>query len=189
MRGVVTLHLVRHGRSAQRPDLASWEWTLTDDAAAGVHRLRDSGVLPAEARWTSSTEPKAIATAALLTSSEVPTSDALREALRDPEWLDAERFHELVLASFDQPDRSVRPGWEPLATTRDRVVEAANEAVDSAAGRDVVLVGHGTAWTMLVAGLTGEPPDVAAWASMRMPDHCAIEWPGRLSVAWGAWTP
>lgn len=37
-------------------------------------------------------------------------------------------------------------------------------------GDDVVLVGHGTAWTVLVAALTGRPPDLDAWAALRMPD-------------------
>jgi broad specificity phosphatase PhoE len=40
---------------------------------------------------------------------------------------------------------------------------------------DVVLVGHGTAWTVLVAALTHRPPDVDAWRGLHMPDHCALE--------------
>jgi broad specificity phosphatase PhoE len=39
---------------------------------------------------------------------------------------------------------------------------------------DVVLVGHGTAWTVLVAELTGRPPDLARWESLAMPDLITV---------------
>lgn len=185
---MVMLHLVRHARSAQTPSLPSWEWPLTDDAKDGAARLRAAGVLPPAALWVSSSEPKARATAALLTSSDVDLDDGLREAHRDPAWLDGGEFERLVLRSFAEPDVSVRTGWESLAQTRTRVVEAARGVLDRACGRDVVLVGHGTAWTMLVAGLTDSPPDVEAWQAMRMPDHCALVWPpDGVATAWGSW--
>lgn len=185
---MVILHLVRHARSAQTPSLPSWEWPLTADANDGAAWLRAAGVLPPDALWVSSSETKASATAALLTPSVVDLDDALREAHRDPAWLDGGEFERLVLRSFAEPAVSVRAGWEPLAQTTTRVVEAARGALDRAGERDVVLVGHGTAWTMLVAGLTDSPPDVEAWQAMRMPDHCALAWPPDGVVAsWGSW--
>jgi hypothetical protein len=39
------------------------------------------------------------------------------------------------------------------------------------------LVGHGTAWTLLVAALTGEPPDLARWESLAMPDVLTVPSP------------
>jgi broad specificity phosphatase PhoE len=39
----------------------------------------------------------------------------------------------------------------------------------------VVLVGHGTAWTMLAAELTGAPPDLEAWAALAMPDVWVLD--------------
>jgi hypothetical protein len=38
----------------------------------------------------------------------------------------------------------------------------------------VVLVGHGTAWTLLASELTGRPPDLARWAALRLPDVVVI---------------
>ena len=32
---------------------------------------------------------------------------------------------------------------------------------------NVVLVGHGTAWTLLVSELTGRPPDLTAWRNLK----------------------
>lgn len=184
---MVVLHLVRHALSAQSSERPSWEWLLAPGAAEGAERLRTSGALPEQARWVSSPEPKAVSTAGLLTRTEVHPDDGLREALRDPAWLDRDEFERLVLLSFAHPDVSVRDGWEPLAMTRERVARAARRAVRAADGADVVLVGHGTALTMLVSALTGAQPDVAAWQAMRMPDHCSVAWPDRVLSAWGAW--
>jgi broad specificity phosphatase PhoE len=186
---MVMVHLVRHARSAQDPTLPSWEWSLAEGAEAGAQRLRASGVLPLNAHWVSSTEAKAVATAKLLTTAELGLDDDLREAGRDPAWLQLDEFHALVLKSFGEPQTSVRDGWEPLDVTRARVTTSARAAVERAGGLDVVLVGHGTAWTMLVAGLTGRPPDVDAWEGMQMPDHCALDWPDRIARPWGSWAP
>ncbi len=186
---MVMLHLVRHARSAQDPGLPSWEWPLAEGAEVDAQRLRVAGVLPNQAVWVSSTETKAVATASLLTAAEVRQDGDLREAVRDPAWLRLEEFHALVLQCFAAPGESVRAGWEPLAVTEARVVAAARDSIARADGHDVVLVGHGTAWTMLVSGLTGEPPDVAGWDSMQMPDHCALEWPSRIVAPWGSWNP
>jgi broad specificity phosphatase PhoE len=40
---------------------------------------------------------------------------------------------------------------------------------------DVVLVGHGTAWTLLVSELSGEPPDLERWARLAMPDVWVVD--------------
>ncbi len=42
-------------------------------------------------------------------------------------------------------------------------------------GEDVVLIGHGTAWTALVAELTGREPDLARWRALAMPDVIVLE--------------
>jgi 23S rRNA (adenine2503-C2)-methyltransferase len=59
------------------------------------------------------------------------------------------------------------PTWEPPTPTRDRVV-AAVRRLGSTHDGDLVLVGHGTAWTLLVAELTGRPPDLDAWERLAM---------------------
>lgn len=149
--------------------------------------LRDASVLPDKALWLSSPEPKARGTAALLTSGDVSLDDELREAGRPAAYLDKATFERQVLDSFADPARPVAPGWEPLAETLTRVVRAARAAVAEAGGADVVLVGHGTSLTMLVAALTGGPPDVMAWQRMRLPDHCCVTWPDTLAAPWGHW--
>ena len=39
---------------------------------------------------------------------------------------------------------------------------------------EVVLVGHGTAWTLAVAALTGAAPDLERWRTMAMPDVLVV---------------
>jgi broad specificity phosphatase PhoE len=58
----------------------------------------------------------------------------------------------------------------PLAQTRRRVVRTVREIVARPGNDDLVLVGHATAWTCLVSALTGDPPDLDAWAHLGMPD-------------------
>ena len=73
------------------------------------------------------------------------------------------------------PDTSAYAGWEPLARCRDRVTRAVRGILAAHSTDNVVLVGHGTAWTLLVSELTGQPPDLTAWRNLRMPDVLALE--------------
>jgi broad specificity phosphatase PhoE len=70
---------------------------------------------------------------------------------------------------------AAEPGWETLAACRDRVVPAVQRVLDVHGADEVVLVGHGTAWTLVVAGLTGRPPDLERWESLAMPDVLTVE--------------
>jgi broad specificity phosphatase PhoE len=124
--------------------------------------------------WVSSPEPKALQTAQLLTESEVGVVDDLREHVRDTtDWL--EDFEGTVRRAFAQPDASAYDGWEPLATCRERVARAVAGIRSAHPDDDVVLIGHGTAWTLLASELTGLPPDLDLWASLQMPDLIVLD--------------
>lgn len=167
------LHLVRHGRPIVVEGLLPSAWELDPDGFDEVWALRRSGRLPEHARWFSSPEPKALATAHLLTDTEVAVVDGLREQVRDTaDWI--ADFPGTVRRAFADPDTSAHEGWEPLAVTRDRVVAVVRGLVDQHPGEDLVLVGHGTAWTALVAAWTGAPPDLDRWAALGMPDVIAL---------------
>lgn len=137
------------------------------------------------AAWYTSDEPKAVATAHQLTAGQVQEWPALREAHRFDWFATHEEFREAVLEAFSQPSRSARPGWEPLDDTRRRVSDAVSQIVDEN-GDDVVLVGHGTAWTLLLSELTGTAPDLTAWTKLRTPDLCTLDLDTRtVSHRWG----
>jgi broad specificity phosphatase PhoE len=174
----VTLHLVRHGRPLIDPERPAAEWELDPAGFDDVWALRER--LPSSAAWFCSPEPKAQQTAQLLTDSDVGIVEDLREHERGPGWLDD--FHDRVRAAFAQPELPAAPGWEPMTALAARLVPAVRRILDVhddlAGDRDVVLIGHGTAWTLLVAELTGREPDLARWASLGMPDVITV--PTRL---------
>jgi broad specificity phosphatase PhoE len=162
----VTLFLVRHGRPLVDRDRPAHEWPLDPAGYDDVWALRDR--LPAAAAFYSSPEPKALQTAQLLTDGEVGVVDGLREHRRDAGWVDD--YDDAVRRAFADPDSAAVDGWEPLAACRDRVVAAVTPLLAAHGAEDVVLVGHGTSWTALVASLTGSVPDLDRWATLRMPD-------------------
>jgi len=167
------LFLVRHGRPLREEGLLPSAWDLDPAGFDEIWALRESGRLPQRALWFSSPEPKAVATAHLLTDSEVAVADGLREHVREtPDWIDD--FEATVRRAFAHPEQPAHDGWEPLVATRERVVSVARGLLDEHPGSDLVLVGHGTAWTVLAAELTGTEPDLERWAALGMPDVIEI---------------
>lgn len=176
------LYLVRHGRPLIERTRPAHEWPLDPAYADDVRALRPR--LPKHASWFSSPEPKALATARLLTDQPVEVVPDLREHERHTsDWI--ADFEPLVRRAFDHLDVPAYDGWEPLADTRRRVVAAVAGILDRRAehdhdhNHDLVLVGHGTAWTVLRSALSGEPPDREWWARLAMPDlaQCKVDDP------------
>lgn len=180
----MALHLVRHGLPRVDPDVPARDWHLDDARAEDVRRLADSGVLPDDARWCSSQEPKALETARILAAgAPVEVVPELGEQYRPAGWVDA--YAVRVHRSLTRPDEPAEEGWETAASTRSRVVGAVRALLHETPG-DLVLVGHGTAWTLTVSELTGAPVDLVAWERMGLPDHCSLEG-DRLVSGWGRW--
>lgn len=167
----MTIHLVRHGRPLVVPGTPAAGWHLDPASYDDVWGLRDR--LPVRAAWFTSPEPKAMETAQLLTDGEVGVVDDLREHERGGVWV--EDFPAAVRRAFAQPDRPAVDGWEPLEACRARVVAAVRRIVDVHGDDDVVLVGHGTAWTLAAADLTDREPDLERWASLAMPDLISVD--------------
>ncbi|GEP36950.1 hypothetical protein NPS01_06130 [Nocardioides psychrotolerans] len=169
----MTLFLVRHGRSLPDREHIPAAWELDPAGFDDIWALRESGRLPQDAAWFCSPEPKAISTAQLLTEGEVGIVEDLGEHRRGTtDWIDD--FAGVVRLAFEHPDTPAYDGWEPLSACRDRVVPAVRRILDVRAGEDVVLVGHGTAWTVTIAELTGSEPDLGRWAALAMPDVLVV---------------
>ena len=170
----MTLFLVRHGRPLVDRSRPPHEWSLDPAYDDGVRALRSR--LPGAAVWYSSSEPKAFMTARLLTEEPIEIVPDLREHERHTiDWI--EDFEAVVHRAFAEPDRAAYAGWEPLGRCRDRVVRVAAGILATHRGAEVVLVGHGTAWTLLRAALSGEAPDLTWWSRLAMPDVCQCEVP------------
>ena len=162
-----SLLLVRHGRPRAVRGEPATTWSLDPTAYADVRALRDRLPGPGEAAWWTSPEPKALQTARLLEADDLHVEPDLAEHRRGGAWVDD--LPATVRRAFERPDEPAHPGWEPLADCRDRVARAARRLLAATTG-DLVLVGHGTAWTALVAALTRTPPDLDRWQALAMPD-------------------
>lgn len=170
----MTLYLVRHGRPNVDPAVPASTWVLDPEREHLVADLAARAPWPAGAVWFTSPEPKAARTAFLLAGREVPIVEDLREHERiGTTWLPD--FVEAVGEAFASPYSEVRPGWELMIRTRSRVVTAVRKILAEHPGRDVVLVGHGTAWTLLTAVLAGTEPDLERWRNLAMPDVITVE--------------
>lgn len=180
------LHLVRHAPPAVDHRVPASRWELASGAADALAGLAGTGVLPEHARWFASPEPKALATARLLTATSVTVYDALGEVRRPAGEVADYAAH--ARRGFAVPDEPALPGWEPYASAQERIARGVRKLLD-ALEEPVVVVGHATALTLLVADLTGTPADVAAWEGMTLPDHCTLAGTDVMSVAspWGAW--
>jgi hypothetical protein len=106
------LFLVRHGRPRVDPGLLPSAWELDPSGFDDIWALRETGRLPTGVPWFSSPEPKALATAHLLTDTEVGVVDGLREQLRDtPDWIDD--FAGTVRRAFAAPRRTTGGSRSP----------------------------------------------------------------------------
>lgn len=186
-----SLWLVRHGRPRIDPTGPAVDWPLADSCDPSLLALRDSGELPLNARWVSSPEPKAHATATVLRRSAVEVCDDLAEQRRGSAWWsDPADFAATVRRAVEHPDVPAVAEWETSSATRRRVSDAVRGLLHDHSG--LVLVGHGTAWTLLVAELTGAEPDLTAWEAMRMPDVCGLDVavsPATVFAPWGSVGP
>jgi broad specificity phosphatase PhoE len=104
----------------------------------------------------------------------VAVVDGLREHRRDSTVWHGDHAG-VVRRALARPERSAAPGWEPVAACRDRVVAAVAGIREAHPDEPLVLVGHATAWTVLVAELTGSAPDPALREALRMPDLLDVE--------------
>jgi hypothetical protein len=110
----VPLHLVRHGRPLVDPSQPARAWELDPAGYDEVWALRESGRLPARAAWFTSPEPKALATAALLTDASVGVVDDLAEHRRET----ADRIEDVegtVRRAFADPGRPATWCWSGTA--------------------------------------------------------------------------
>jgi broad specificity phosphatase PhoE len=154
------------------PGRAASYWPLDPEGYDEILALRDSGRLPLGARWFTSPEPKAIATGRLLHMGRLTVVPGIEEQHRGDTWIeDPDEFRTVVRRAFADPVAPAAPGWEPLESTRDRVVTAVRGllADDHDPEQDIVIVGHGTAFAVLAAELTGAEPNLDAWEALPLP--------------------
>lgn len=169
----MTLFLVRHAEPDVDPSRDATSWDLLPGAEAQLKQIADQ--LPDDARYFCSPEPKATATARLLTPEPVEVVADLREHERGTDWL--EDYRATVSRALVVPIQSAHRGWDTAFRTQQRVTEAVRRLMDRLPDKPLVLVGHAIAWTLLVAEFTDSEPDPELWASLGFPDLITLEPP------------
>ncbi|WP_144713603.1 histidine phosphatase family protein [Curtobacterium pusillum] len=159
-------YFLTHAEVVVDPARAIDSWGLSDDGRARAARAVDVAWHPGVRRIASSTEHKAVETAAVLGAATgiVPATDAeLGEIDRSATgYLPFDEFEGVVDRFFASPAESVR-GWERAVDAQERIVAAVRRIVGSggggggAVGGDVTFVSHGAVGALLLADLCGEP--------------------------------
>lgn len=149
------------------PDTDPSTWRLGPEGLAAARRL--SSVIPESTYVVSSPEPKASATALLITGREPALDLRLVEVRRPSRWnlahrRDAKRY----LGGQDVP------GWEDRDDVVHRVSESLDAHLELAGSRRLLVVGHGISAALWVAATLGINA-VRWWKSLRFPDAWEID--------------
>jgi broad specificity phosphatase PhoE len=179
---VAPVTYVRHAMPAPTEGAHPTDWHLDERARADAARMAgrlEVGV--GVGRLVSSTEPKALETAAAIGERwgvPVEPDDRLREAVRP--WIGA--GYRAVVHRYlrgDLPD-----GWEPHVEVARRVGAVVSAARVAAEGAPVVVVSHGLALALHLAERLGTGFDREQfWSSLSFPDAWALDDTGMLHRA------
>lgn len=164
------LYLIRHAATRPEPDRPAAEWLLSEDGFFAAGALAGRRFWPEIGHIYTSTEPKAIATAApaaqlwRLPSEPLPGLDEVRRGgFVDDYDAQVQRF-------FEEPAQNVGE-WESAEAARTRAVSALQDLLARHPGENLALVGHGLLWSLLRSHLLGHEtvaPD--EWRAIAMPD-------------------
>lgn len=184
------LYLIRHAQTRVDPNRHHSEWELDPAGEPLLKQLAALSHWRNAHRIVSSSEPKAVKTAEVIARLHqlppVETLDALGELHKGSFVSDHD---EAMGTLFRFPDRPVSEGWETAKSALSRFSGAVTRLLQSAMGRDVVVVSHGTVLSLYTAHLAGQSRvNPADWAAVGMPDYCVVDTETmRMVQPFGAW--
>lgn len=172
--GMSELYIVRHAQVNINFSVPSTEWRISEDGIRGTRKLVLSERWSTVHRIYHSPEPKAVATADIISEmTGIPTivMDELHE-LRIPTIQSTEEFILRVGAYLEGfPD----PEFEEWAQATDRIVGCVGRITNEANGYSVAMVSHGRILTVLFSYLFKRRMTVKEWQSIRLPDLSVID--------------
>lgn len=155
------LLLITHPDVVIDPEQAINEWELSEK---GMNRAK---VLMNKPFWKdiseiySSTEPKAKAVAEMAAqkyNTPIFTNEALVEIDHSATgFMPYDQFMDTVMDFFKKPDESCL-GWETARKAMKRVSECVEDVMKKSQGGNIVLVGHGVAFALLLSYIKGIEP-------------------------------
>ena len=173
------LILVRHSISQPEPGISAHRWTLTAEGqtrcAALAAQLRPYHIT----RIATSDEPKAVATAQLLsvhleTAAPLAIEPDFRETRRETApYFDSEgEFHAAVHAAMTRPDE-VLFGEESFSDARRRITLALGRAMNAHHSETLAVVTHGTIMSLLLGHISETDP-FEIWRGLGMPAFAVL---------------
>ena len=175
---MATLILAKHAMPHIRPDTRPDRWHLSPDGVAGARRLGERLRAYAPDRIVSSTEPKALETAAIVAEVlglPLETAEGLHEHERPESGvLGTEEFARRIADVFARPDE-IAYGAES-ANAALRRFSTALDAILAAHERDVVVVSHGTVISLFAAARAGQDA-LALWSLLGLPSFIVLARP------------
>lgn len=151
-----------HPQVVQDPVLPVPQWPLNATGAARVAALASSGALTGTDVIYSSTEVKAVETAAPLAAA-LNCPHHLVAAMGENDrsstgFMPGAAFEAAADAFFAHPDKSYR-GWETAHAAQERIVTAIGAALAKHPHQNILFVGHGAVGTLLYCALSDLPID------------------------------
>lgn len=157
-----TVWFITHPEVRLDPAVPVPQWSLSERGRSRAAALAGQQFLREVRSVWSSTEVKAVETAALLTAgSDLPVRTDARLGENDRSatgFVPPAEFESLADRFFESPSASVR-GWERAVDAQTRVVSAVEAllADPESGGADVVIAAHGAVGTLLQCHLRGIP--------------------------------
>jgi broad specificity phosphatase PhoE len=184
----VPVFFVSHPEVVVDPAVPITHWSLSATGRGRARQFAATGVLGGVTRILSSTETKAVETAAILADALGLSYDARPELCENDRtstgYLPPAEFEATADEFFADPDVSVR-GWERAHDAQRRIVTAVKTATRSQGG-SLAVISHGGVGTLLLCDLLGVP---VSRHHDQPRQGCWFEFDANAWVATSGWTP
>jgi broad specificity phosphatase PhoE len=173
-----TLILAKHAMPELRPDVPAARWHLSTEGIAGAKRLAERLRAYEPNVVVSSTEPKALETAAIVSEAlgvQLESPFGLHEHERpEPGLLEPAVFERRIAELFARPSELVF-GAESASDALRRFATAVDRAVADNRG-NVAVISHGTVISLFVAARAHEDGR-RLWKVLGLPSYVVLELP------------
>jgi broad specificity phosphatase PhoE len=170
------LFLIKHARPQVDPQVPSEQWRLGPEGRDAAVRLGERLQKRGIGRLYTSTEPKALETAQILTQSlglsAVETLDLHEHDRSNVPHMDSREFISMMALFFKQPDRLVL-GEETADEAYERFAAAIDRIMERESG-EVAAVSHGTVISLFAQHRAKQDP-FALWRRMGQPSFIVLE--------------
>jgi broad specificity phosphatase PhoE len=173
-----TLILVRHSLPEVDPETAANEWRLSEEGRRRSREMAEQLAAHRPEIVVTSQEPKAQETGEIIAGVlNLPweTAAGLHEHRRTGEFFSQEQFQQQVREFFARPSELVF-GLETAEQAGRRFSEAVSRVVEEHAGKNILIVAHGTVMTLFITAYNPIKP-VPFWQQLKMPDFVVLTQP------------